>query len=116
MGMGIDETSKSLRDGDDARSSVLVADGFAHQLLEGLIGEASEVTHELSVSHEVRAQHLGQGKGEKGVTNVFEQFVSEKSGKGCGALRIARGADASLLAAVTADRSSPAWIATRSRP
>jgi hypothetical protein len=48
-----DRVTKRLRYGDDARTSPRVADGFAHQLLYGLISEPSHVGQKLAVMHEI---------------------------------------------------------------
>ena len=59
VGMWIQQSSKGLRHGDDAGPSVLVIDGFAHQLVDGFIGETSEIGEKLSVPHEKDPHHLG---------------------------------------------------------
>jgi len=40
MGMRLNQTTKGLRDTDDTGSSLFVADGFAHEFLDGFISEA----------------------------------------------------------------------------
>ena len=48
-------TADRLGYGDDARTSPRVADGFAHQLLDGLISEPSQVPQKLPVIYEIRS-------------------------------------------------------------
>lgn len=58
VGMRLQEGAKGLRDTNDAGSSVFVARGFAHKLLDGLIGETCEIGEQLAVSHEEGPQHF----------------------------------------------------------
>jgi hypothetical protein len=88
MWVWVDEASKSLRHGDDTGPSVLVVDGFAHQLAERLVGQTSEIGKKLPVVHEVRPEHLGESESEQFVSDVFEKLVLEKGGEGSGALGI----------------------------
>ncbi len=44
MRVWLDKTPKGLRNGDNTRTGFDFAGGFSHQLLDGLIGEASEIT------------------------------------------------------------------------
>ena len=75
MGMGLQDRAKGLRDTDDAGPSAVVACGFAHQLVDGFIGEPCELAEKLTMSHEEGPQHLGQGERPHGVPDVFEQLV-----------------------------------------
>ena len=75
VGMWIDEASETLRHGDDSGASLLVVDGFCHQLLEGLIGETGQVGEEFWVSQEITPEHLGQSEGDEGMADVFEDLV-----------------------------------------
>lgn len=70
-----DRSSKTLGDGDDTGTSLWVADGLTHQLLDGLIAEPSHISQELSVAHEVGTQHFGNRKTPKGMTDIFKKFV-----------------------------------------
>jgi hypothetical protein len=99
MGVWIDETSKSLRHGDHTGPSLFVVDGFGHQLVEGLIGQTSEVGKKLPMVHKVRPQDLREGETEESVSDVFEKLVLEKGGEGGSPLGIAGRAEATLLAA-----------------
>jgi hypothetical protein len=99
MWVWVDETSEALRHGDDSGSSVLVVDGLRHQLVNGLIGEPSEIGEKLPVVHEIRPKHLGESEGEQLVAYVFEKLVFEKGGERGGPLGVAGRADAALFAA-----------------
>ena len=50
--MRLDEVPERLGDGDDAGTSPRVADGFAHQLLNGLVSDSGQVPQKLSVMRE----------------------------------------------------------------
>ncbi len=49
VGVRLSERAKGLRDTNDARSSVFVASGLAHELLDGLVGESCEIGEQLAV-------------------------------------------------------------------
>ncbi len=53
MRMCVQNISKCLRHRDDTGAGFVVADGFDHQLLDGLVSEASEIPEKLSVAHKV---------------------------------------------------------------
>jgi hypothetical protein len=89
VGGRLQERAKGLRDTNDAGSSVFIARGFAHELLDGLIGESCEIGEQLAVSHEERPQHFGQGESPQAVADVFEQLILEKGGESGRPLRIA---------------------------
>jgi len=99
MWVWVDETSKGLRHGDHTGPSLLVVDGFCHQLLEGLIGETGEVRKKLTVAQEITPEHLGESEGDEGMADVLENLVFEESPERRGPLGVTGRADASLLAA-----------------
>lgn len=107
MGVWVDETSKGLRRGEDTRPSVRIVEGLRHQLLEGLIGEPSEIGKKLSVAHEERPKHLWQSEGEQLVSDVFQELVFEEGGKSGGPLRIARRTDTRCLQLKLSSFSTP---------
>jgi hypothetical protein len=53
MRMWIQNIAKRLRHRDDTGAGSVVADGFDHQLLDGLVSEASEIPEKLTVAHKV---------------------------------------------------------------
>lgn len=53
MRVYVQDTSKSLRHGDDAWAGVFVANRIGHELLDGLVSEPCQVGEKLSVSHEI---------------------------------------------------------------
>lgn len=89
MGMGLQKRAKALGDTDDAGPSADVAGGFAHQLVDGFIGEPCEIGKKLAMSHEEGPEHLWQGERPHGVADVFEQLILEKGGESGRTFRIA---------------------------
>ncbi len=50
MGVLVHNTPKRLWDHNDSGTGVGTADGFGHQLLDGLISKAGRITEKLSLS------------------------------------------------------------------
>jgi hypothetical protein len=82
MWVWVDETSKGLRHGDHSGPNLLVIDGLAHQLVDGLIGQTSKIGEKLPVVHEVNPEHLWESESEKRMSDVFENLVFEKGSEG----------------------------------
>ena len=51
--MRIQNIPERLRHRDDTGAGFVVADGFDHQLFDGLVSEAGEIPEKLSVVHEI---------------------------------------------------------------
>jgi hypothetical protein len=98
MCMWTDRVAKRLWDGDDAGTSARVADGFTHQLLNGLVSESGEISQKFSVVHKVGTKHFWDRKCPKAMADIFEKLVLEKSGKCGGAFCIARRAESANFA------------------
>ena len=71
------------------KPSVVVACGFAHQLVDGFVGEPCELGEKLTISHEEGPEHFWHGESPHGVPDVFEQLVFEKGGESGRTFRIA---------------------------
>src|SRR3990172_7908589 len=84
VGVWVENTSKCWWDHNDSGTGVRIAGGFEHQLLDGLISKAGQITQKLSLAHEIRSEHLWKGKCPETMANVFQQLVFEKSSKGGG--------------------------------
>ena len=113
MGMWVwtDSVAKRLRDGDDAGTSLRVADGFTHQLLNGLVSESGKISQEFSVVHKVTTKHFWDRKCPKAMADIFEELVLEESGKCGGAFCIARRTDTTTFAGKSEELFQPARIA-----
>jgi hypothetical protein len=61
--------------------ALLLAGRHGHQLAHGLPGRGAERAEELSVMHEVRAKHLGDGEDPLGVADVGDDLVLEEGGE-----------------------------------
>ncbi len=70
MGMLVHNTPKRLWDHNDSGTGVGIADGFGHQLLDGLISKAGQITQKLSLAHEVGSEHLWKCKCPQTMANV----------------------------------------------
>ena len=88
MRMYVHNTPKCLRHGDDAGTGFVVTDGLAHQLMDGLISEANEITEELAPEHEVRSEHFGNRKSPQAMADVFQKLVFDKGGESGRTFRI----------------------------
>ena len=86
--MYVQNTPKCLRHGDDPRAGFVVTGGFAHQLVDGLVSKAHESSEQLASVHEERSEYFWNRESPQAMADVFQEFVFEKSGKGCCALRI----------------------------
>ena len=66
----------------------MVTGGFAHQLVDGLITKANEISEELALIHEIRSKHFWNRESPQAMADVFQKLVLEKGGKGGCPLRI----------------------------
>jgi hypothetical protein len=95
--MCTDRVAKCLRDGNDAGTGSRVTGDFAHQLLDGLVSKASEISQELSLVHEVRPKHLWDRERPERMADVFQKLILEKSGESGGAFCITRRTESTNL-------------------
>ena len=56
--------------------------GFAHQLVDGLISEAREISEQLALVHEIRSGHFGNRENPQAMSDVFQELILEQGGKG----------------------------------
>ncbi len=75
---------KCLRYGNHPGTGFVVTGGFAHQLVDGLISEAHELSEQLALVHEIRSEHFWNRERPQSMADVLEKFILEKGGKsGC---------------------------------
>ncbi len=76
--------------GDDhADANVVVIDSSGHELVDGFVAGAGELSEELSVEEEVAAEHFGNGETPNGMADVFQKPLLKKACEGRGSLGIA---------------------------
>ncbi len=80
---------EGLDGGDHADANVVILDGGGHELVDGFVAGAGELSEELAAEEEVGAKHLGNGKTPNGMADVFQKIVLEKSCEGRGSFGIA---------------------------
>jgi hypothetical protein len=88
MRMHVQNTPKRLRHGDHPGTGFVVTGGLAHQLVDGLISEANEISEELASVHEIRSEHFWNRESPQAMDDVFQKLVLEKGGKGGCPLRV----------------------------
>ena len=68
------------RHGDDPGTGFVVTGGFAHQLVDGLVSKANEISEQLAPEHEIRSEHFWNRKRPQTMADVFQNLIREKGG------------------------------------
>ena len=98
MWMYVQDTSERLWYGDDTGTGFVIADSLAHQLVDGLVSEANEISEQLALEHKIGPEHFWNRKSPQAMTDVFQELILEKGGKGGRPFGVTGWADASLFA------------------
>ncbi len=88
MRMYVQNTPKCLRHGDHPGTGFVVTGGFAHQLVDGLVSKAHEISEQLASVHEVRSEHFWNRESPQAMAYVFQKLILEQGGKGGGPLGV----------------------------
>ncbi len=86
--MYVQNTPKCLRHGDHAGTGFVVTGGLAHQLVDGLVSEANEISEELALKHKIRPERFWNRETPQAMSDVFQELILEKGGKGGRPLRV----------------------------